>query len=65
MISDHVLLRATSSPELSFILIHRHVLVGCPNLEKTRFGADANGIGQAYLILLSKYDTVNISAASA
>jgi hypothetical protein len=47
MISDHVLQRATSPPELSFILIHRHVLVGCPNLEETRIGADANGIGQA------------------
>jgi hypothetical protein len=25
----------------------------------------ANGIGQAYLVLLSKYDTANVSAAPA
>jgi hypothetical protein len=27
--------------------------------------AAANGIGQAYLVLLSKYDTPNVSAAPA
>jgi hypothetical protein len=28
-------------------------------------GAAANGMGQAYLVLLSKYDTANVSAALA
>jgi hypothetical protein len=30
-----------------------------------RIGAAANGIGQAYLVLLSKYDTADVSAAPA
>jgi hypothetical protein len=65
MISDAVLLLATSSPELSFIRIHRHAVVGCSGPEKIRTGAAANGIRQAYLVLLSKCDTADVSAAPA